>query len=161
MLTLETVPEGSSTELSAPIIRIAETLTKRGLIILMSDLLTSVDKLELDLNYLRSNGHDVVLFNVLDPEELEFNFNIPALFEDIETGKTFYVDPPAAQKDYAGKLQNHLASIKTICRNLGIDYHLFATNRPFDLALLEFLHDRMHRRKQVRRQGSSSVRSSV
>ncbi len=161
MLTLETPPKGSSTDLGPPIKRIAEILNKRGLIILMSDLLTSIEKLEKDLSYLRANGHDVVLFNVLDPEELDFDFNTPALFEDIESGKTFYVDPPAAQKEYAGKLKNHLASIKTICRNLGIDYHLFTTNRPFDLALLEFLHDRMHRRKQVRKQGSSSVRSAV
>jgi uncharacterized protein (DUF58 family) len=161
MLTLETAPEGSTTDLSPPLKRVAETLTRRGLIILMSDLLTSIEKLEMDLSYLRANGHDVVLFNVLDPEELNFDFNTPALFEDIETGKTFYVDPPAAQKDYTGKLKSHLASVKTICRNLGIDYHLFATNRPFDLALLEFLHDRMHRRKQIRHPGGSTVRSAV
>jgi uncharacterized protein (DUF58 family) len=161
MLTLETTPEGTSTDLSTPLKRIAEILNRRGMIILMSDLLTSIDKLEMDLSYLRANGHDVVLFNVLDPDELNFDFNVPALFEDIETGKTFYVDPPAAQKEYAGKLQNHMASIKTICRNLGIDYHLFATNRPFDLALLEFLHDRMRRRKQIRHPGGSSVRSIV
>ena len=91
----------------------------------MSDLLTPIEKLEMDLSYLRANGHDVVLFNILDPEELNFDFNTPAIFEDIESGKTFYVDPPAAQKDYSGKLQNHLAAIRTICRNLGIDYHLF------------------------------------
>jgi uncharacterized protein (DUF58 family) len=161
MLTLETTPEGTSTDLSTPLKRITEILNRRGMIILMSDLLTSIDKLEMDLSYLRANGHDVVLFNVLDPDELNFDFNVPALFEDIETGKTFYVDPPAAQKEYAGKLQNHMASIKTICRNLGIDYHLFATNRPFDLALLEFLHDRMRRRKQIRHPGGSSVRSIV
>jgi uncharacterized protein (DUF58 family) len=161
MLTLETAPAGSSTDLSPPLKRIAEILNRRGLIIMMSDLLTSIEKLELDLSYLRANGHDVVLFNVLDPEELEFDFNTPALFEDIETGKTFYVDPPAAQKDYRGKLKNHLTSVKTICRNLGIDYHLFATNRPFDLALLEFLRDRMRRRKQVRHPGGSSVRSVI
>jgi uncharacterized protein (DUF58 family) len=161
MLALETTPEGISTELSTPLKRIAEILTRRGLIILMSDLLTSIEKLNMDLGYLRANGHDVVLFNVLDPNELNFDFNIPAIFEDIESGKTFYVDPPAAQKEYIDKLKNHMASVKTICRNLGIDYHLFAINRPFDLALLEFLHDRMRRRKQVRRQGGSSVRSAV
>jgi uncharacterized protein (DUF58 family) len=161
MLALETSPQGSSTDLSPPLKRIAEILNRRGLIILMSDLLTSIEKLEMDLGYLRANGHDVVLFNVLDPHELNFDFNTPAIFEDIETGKTFYVDPPAAQNDYAGKLQNHMDSIKIICRNLGIDYHLFAINRPFDLALLEFLHDRMRRRKQIRHPGGSSVRSAV
>ena len=161
MLTLETTPAGSSTDPSPPLKRIAEILNRRGLIILMSDLLTSIEKLEMDLSYLRANGHDVVLFNVLDPEELEFDFNTPALFEDIETGKTFYVDPPAAQKDYTGKLKSHLESVRKICRSLGIDYHLFTTNRPFDLALLEFLRDRMHRRKQVRHPGGSSVRSAI
>lgn len=161
MLTLETTPEGKTTDLNQPLKKIAEMLNRRGLVILMSDLLTSIDRLELDLNYLRANGHDVVLFNVLDPEELNFDFNTPAIFEDIESGKTFYVDPPAAQKEYADKLQNHMMAIRTICRNLGIDYHLFATNRSFDLALLEFLHDRMRRRKQVRPQGGSSVRSAI
>ncbi len=161
MLALEMTPEGKATDLNQPLKRISETLNRRGLVILMSDLLTSIDKLELDLSYLRANGHDVVLFNVLDPAELNFDFNTPAIFEDIESGKTFYVDPPAAQKEYAEKMQNHMTAIRKICRNLGIDYHLFTTNRPFDLALLEFLHDRMHRRKQVRRPGGSSVRSAV
>lgn len=161
MLALETTPAGTETDLSTPLKHIAEILHRRGLIILMSDLLTSIEKLEMDLGYLRANGHDVVLFNVLDPNELNFDFNVPAIFEDIESGKTFYVDPPAAQKEYTNKIQSHMASVKTICRNLGIDYHLFAINRPFDLALLEFLHDRMRRRKQVRRQGGTSVRSAV
>jgi uncharacterized protein (DUF58 family) len=161
MLALETTPEGTSTELSTPLKNIAEILHRRGLIILMSDLLTSIEKLEMDLGYLRANGHDLVLFNVLDPDELNFDFNVPAIFEDIESGKTFYVDPPAAQKEYTDKIRNHIVSVKTICRNLGVDYHLFAINRPFDLALLEFLHDRMRRRKQVRRQGGTSVRSAV
>ncbi|MFC1781463.1 DUF58 domain-containing protein [Planctomycetota bacterium] len=162
MLTLESPPSGKSTKLGPPLQRIAQMLTKRGLVLLISDLLTSIDTLESELNYLKANGHDVVVFNILDPSELNFNFNTPALFEDIETRRNIYVDPPAAQKEYENKLQTHLSSIKSICRNLGIDYHLFATDRPFDLALLEFLHDRMHRRKkQVRRAGGAATRSSI
>ncbi len=150
MVTLEAHPGGGSTNLGPPLKRIAETITKRGLIILISDLLTSIERLEPDLNYLKASGHDVVIFNVLDPAELNFDFKTPALFQDIETGRNIYVDPAAAQKAYEQRLRKHLAAVKSTCRNLGIDYHLFATDRPFDLALLEFLQDRMRRRKRVR-----------
>ena len=161
MLTLEAHPGGSATNLGPPLKRIAETITKRGLIILISDLLTSIERLEPDLNYLKASGHDVVIFNVLDPAELNFNFKIPALFQDIETGRNMYVDPAAAQKTYEQRLEKHLTVVKSICRNLGIDYHLFSTDRPFDLALLEFLQDRIRRRKRVRHIKTSTARRAV
>jgi uncharacterized protein (DUF58 family) len=150
LLALEAEPKGKSTELGQPLQRIAGMLKKRGMVILISDLLTPIDKLQLYLSYLKANGHDLVVFNVLDPAELKFTFNAPALFEDIETGKNVYVDPAAVQNEYQSKMDNHLASIRLICRNLGVDYHLFATDRPFDLALIDFLHDRMQLRKRTR-----------
>jgi uncharacterized protein (DUF58 family) len=161
MLTLETHPGGGATDLGPPLKRIAETITKRGLIILISDLLTSIERLEPDLNYLKASGHDVVIFNVLDPAELNFDFKSPALFQDIETGRNMYVDPAATQKSYEQKLRKHLTTVKSTCRNLGIDYHLFSTERPFDLALLEFLQDRMRHRKRVRQVKSSTTRRVV
>ncbi|UCC99608.1 MAG: DUF58 domain-containing protein [Phycisphaerales bacterium] len=159
MLALEACPEGGSTDLGPPLQRIAQMLTKRGLVVLISDLLTSIDRLEPDLGYLCAGGHDVVLFHVLDPAELNFDFDSPALFRDIETGRDMYVDPPAAQEGYKNMLDEHLAKTRSTCQSLGIDYHLFATNRPFDLALLDFLQGRMHRRKRVRRAGGPKVRS--
>jgi hypothetical protein len=136
-------------------------LTKRGLIVLISDLLTSIDRLESDLGYLCAGGHDVVVFHVLDPAELNFDFESPALFRDMETERDMYIDPSAARENYRNMLNKHLVTAKSTCRKLGIDYHLFATDRSFDLALLDFLHDRMHRRKRVRRAGGASVRSAV
>jgi len=109
------------------------------------------------LGYLAAGGHDVVVFQVLDPAELNFDFEAPALFRDLETGRDMYVDPVAAQKGYKHMLEAHLDKARTVCRRLGIDYHLFATDRPFDLALLEFLQDRMHRRKQVRRAQGANI----
>ena len=159
MLALEASPEGGSTDLGPPLQRIAQMLTKRGLIVLISDLLTSIDRLKPDLGYLCAGGHDVVLFHVLDPAELNFDFDSPALFRDIETGRDMYVDPSAAQEGYKNMLDKHLKKTRSTCQSLGIDYHLFATNRPFDLALLDFLQDRMHRRKRVRRAGGPKVRS--
>jgi uncharacterized protein (DUF58 family) len=161
MLELEAPPKGRATDLGPPLQRLAQVLTRRGLIVLISDLLTSIGRLELDLGYLCASGHDVVVFNVLDPAELSFDLDSPTLLEDSETGHSMYVDPSAATAGYTRKLNKHLDRLKSICRNLGTDYHLFATDRPFDLALLDFLQDRMNRTRRTRRKGNSAVRREV
>jgi len=92
---------------------------------------------------------------------LNFDFDSPALFQDIESGRNMYVDPSDAQISYKRKLEKHLARTQSICRNLGIDYHLFATDRPFDLALLDFLQDRMRHRKRIRHRGRPSGRRTI
>ena len=158
MAALEQPPQGSATDLRMPLQQVAHMVTRRGLVILVSDLLTSIDHLETDLGLVCAGGHDVVLFHVMDPEELNFTFNEPAMFKDMETGRQLYVDPGETQVSYAQQLKDHLASVDTICRGLGIDYHLFATDRPFDLALLDFLQHRMWRRKQVQRRAQGGAR---
>ncbi len=155
MLTLETHPEGKVTDLGPPLQRIGEILTRRGLLVLISDLLTSIDRLEPDLSYLSAGGHDVVVFHVMDPAELKFDFSSPAIFRDIETGRDMYVDPADAQTSYKKMLEKHLIRAKSTCRKLGIDYHLFSTDRPFDLALLDFLNDRMRHKKRTRHRGGT------
>ncbi len=149
MQTLESSPEGQATDLGPPLEQLAQMLSKRGMIVLISDLLTSIDRLEQDLGYLCAGGHDVVVFQVLDPAEMSFDFDTPSLFEDVESGKHMPVEPTAARETYKRRLGQHLEKLSSICRKLGIDYHLFATDRPFDLALLDFLHDRMNRAKRI------------
>jgi len=161
MLALEACPEGSATDLGPPLRHVAGMLTRRSLIVLISDLLTSIDRLGPHLGYLCAGGHDVVVFHILDPSELNFDFDSPALFQDIESGRNMYVDPSDAQTSYKRMLNKHLAKAKSTCQNLGIDYHLFATDCPLDLALLDFLQDRMRRRKRVIYRGSSKVRTNV
>jgi uncharacterized protein (DUF58 family) len=161
MLTLEASPEGSMTDLGPPLQYVAGMLTKRSLIILVSDLLTSIDRLEQDLSYLCAGGHDVVVFHILDPTELKFDFNSPALFQDVETGRNMYVNPSDAQTGYKRLLEKHMTVARSICQSLGIDYHLFPTDRPFDLALLDFLQDRMRRRKRLRYRSSPKGRNKV
>jgi uncharacterized protein (DUF58 family) len=158
--SLEAPPAGKATDLGPPLQRLAQMLTRRGLIVLISDLLTSVDRLEPDLGYLCAGGHDVVVFHILDPAELSFDFDSPALFRDVETGRDMYIDPSAARKSYRQLLDSHLSNAKSICQRLGIDYHLFATDRPFDLALLDFLQGRMRRRRPQIRNSSFRLRNS-
>ncbi|MBI1374033.1 MAG: DUF58 domain-containing protein [Phycisphaera sp.] len=157
MLTLEGTPTGDATDLAAPLKRISEMLTKRGLLVLISDLLAPVDAFEAHLAYLRAVGHEVVLFNVLDPAELSLDIGDASLIRDMESGRDLYVDPDLARKQYQQKLNEHLERAATACGNLGIDYHLLPTDRPLELALFDFFTDRMRRGREVRRAGSATA----
>ncbi len=151
MLALEAPPEGDATDLGPPLQHLAQILIKRGMVVLISDLLTSIDSLERDLSYLAAGGHDIVVFQILDPTELTFDFETPALFQDIESGRDIYIDPTVAKKSYQQKLQDHMAKTESICLSLGVDCHLMTTDRPMELALLEFLQHRMRTSKRVLR----------
>src|SRR5690606_6361387 len=95
MVLLEHPVAGTATDLVAPLQRIAELITKRSVVVLVSDLLAPVEPLEAQLGALISRGHEVVLFQLLDPAEATFDFQEPALFEDVESGRQLYVDPAA------------------------------------------------------------------
>jgi uncharacterized protein (DUF58 family) len=154
MLLLEKPSAGSSTDLAAPLKRASDLVTKRGLMVLISDLLASIDALEKNLTVLTACGHEVLVFQVLDPAELNFNFERPAQFYDIESGRDLYIEPALARKEYRRKLEKHMAQARTICQKLGVAYHSFGTDRPLELALFDFLRSRMQRGRVGRRLGA-------
>lgn len=139
---------GDSTDLAAPIEQIAALARKRGLIVLLSDMLSPIDDLQTRLGYLRSQGHEVVVFRVLDPAEADFSFSDPALFLDLESSRELYIDPSAARDEYLRRFQRHAEGIAAACRNLGVDLFTFTTARPLELALHEFLGTRESRHKR-------------
>ena len=147
MLALEQPATGQATDLAAPLQRIVELVRKRGLIVLLSDFLAPIERLEPDLISLAACGHEVVVFQVLDPAELEFNFNQASLFQDMESGRTLFIDPGAARKEYARKLEAHCAELRAACQRLGMACHRLSTQRPLELALFDFLRERMQRRR--------------
>ncbi len=159
MLALEQPVEGRATDVVAPLQRLAELVTKRGLVVLISDLLAPIDRLESHLGGLVSQWHEVIVFHVFDPAELSFEFEQPALFEDVESGRQLYVDPSAARKTYLDGLAKHNEKVQSVCSKLGIDYHKLATDRPLDIALSDFLRAREHRRRTVRRSGAGRRRN--
>ncbi|MBN1442592.1 MAG: DUF58 domain-containing protein, partial [Planctomycetes bacterium] len=112
---------GRSTDLGAPLERIARLVTKRGLIVLVSDLLAPLDSLDVQLRLLRSRGHEVIVLQVLDPAEESLGYETPALFEDIESGRSLYVDPDAVRREYRRRYLEHSKAIDDICGGLGID----------------------------------------
>jgi uncharacterized protein (DUF58 family) len=145
MATLEREPQGRATDLVGPFEEIAATVRKRGLIVLISDLLAPAEALGTRLGYLRSRGHDVVLLRVLDPAEVEFGFESPAMFRDAESGRELYVDPNAARADYRRRFAAHAGSVERACADLGIEYRSVTTDRPLDLILFDLLKARTRR----------------
>jgi uncharacterized protein (DUF58 family) len=142
---LEREPQGKATDLAGPLEEIAATVRKRGLIILISDLLVPLETLKTRLGYLRSRGHDVVLLRVLDPAEVHFTFTNPSMFKDVESGQEMYVDPDAVRGEYLRRFGEHATALSKICSDLGIELAPVTTDRPLELVLFDLLKARMHR----------------
>lgn len=151
MLALETPTAGRATDLNAPIERISTLIRKRGLVVFISDFLAPIDRLERNLIALTAGGHEGVVFQVLDPAELTFGIERPALFEDAESAQTIYIDPALARSTYLGKFEGHCEALRAICRRLGISHQRLSTTQPLELALYGFLQERVRRGRQVRR----------
>jgi uncharacterized protein (DUF58 family) len=142
MMALEQPEGGRGTNLREPLEQIAKVARKRGLVVLISDLLAPLDTVEECLSYLCTRGHDVVLFRVLDPSEVSFPFEEATLFLDLENHNQLYVDPGAVRQEYLEKFQAHAARIRTLCGNLGVELFEVTIDRPLDLALYELLRTR-------------------
>jgi uncharacterized protein (DUF58 family) len=151
MVALERPVSGRGTDLGAPIEQIARTVTKRGMVIIISDFLASLETLEVHLGYLRARGHEVVVLRVLDPAEENFPFREPALFHDLESGRDLYVDPAAARDRYLKRMAEHTSSIRRASSGLGIDFYSMTTDRPLELVLFDFLSARLRRGREVAR----------
>jgi uncharacterized protein (DUF58 family) len=154
MLALEKPSAGTATNLEAPLKRIVEIVTKRGLLVLITDLLAPIETLEKHLIGLTASRHEVMLFHVLDPAELTFNFEKALMFHDVESGRDLYINPADIRKEYLRKLQAHNSAAEKICSKLGIGYYHFATDRPLELTLFDFMRERMQRGKKIKRTGT-------
>jgi uncharacterized protein (DUF58 family) len=153
MIALERPSGGKSTNLDVPLERITTLVRKRGLVALISDFLAPLDQLEKKLQSLVACGHEVSVFQVLDPAELNLGLEQPSLFEDAESGRTLYIDPAAARVGYTQKLEAHCAGLRATCQRLGASHHLLSTAQPLEIALFEFLQQRMRRGRQFRPSG--------
>lgn len=134
---------GNTTDLAAPMQQIAEITRRRSLVVLISDLLSDVSRLQESFSLLRAFGHDVIVFQTLDPAEAQLNIDQTAMFEDMESGKRMYVDPSQARDKYRQRFESHQATIQSACEDLGIDYRLLMTDEPLESAMFDFVRARM------------------
>jgi hypothetical protein len=91
---------------------------------------------------------------------LNFDFDGPAMFEDLETGRRIYVDPDRAREQYQKKLQEHLENVRQSCDKLGATYELITIDQPLEVALAEFLLKRQNKRGASARMPQRSARGS-
>ena len=119
--------------------RTAELLTRRGIIVLISDLYDEPDRITAGLEHLRFRGNDVIVFHVMDRQELDFDFIEPVVLEDSETEEQLHVLPDVLRDEYIREINSHVEALREGAARNRIDYELHRTSEPLDAALFAYL----------------------
>jgi uncharacterized protein (DUF58 family) len=125
---------------------VAESYPRRGMMVLVSDLLVEREGLFRGLKLLRSRGHDVLVFHVLDDDELDFPFSGPTRFEGLELPEHLRCNPRALREGYLAALQTYLEEVRRGCVRHNVDYALLRTSQPLGAALAAYVSKRMGKR---------------
>lgn len=136
---LERKAEGRQTNLRRALNSLARLCRKRSLIVIISDFLSEPEEWERSISYLSAAGHDLRAIQILDPAELSLEFGKSALWEDIESNETLYVDPEVARKRYVDRFERRRKRLNRIFDENSIRHLTVTTNEPLDTALLAFL----------------------
>jgi len=118
---------------------IIERLERKGLIIIISDLLDDPHNILAGLNKIRSKGQDIIVFHILDEFEMNFPFNSLTRFEGLEQIPEITADPMALKKDYLKEINEFTDTIRRGCQGNRIDYTLITTDKKLDVALSAYL----------------------
>jgi uncharacterized protein (DUF58 family) len=118
---------------------LASSLKRRGFIILISDLLDKPEEVMRGLKQLRSKGNDVMVFQLLDRDEIEFPFEQPTLFMDLEEDLKLLTDPHAVRSAYLKSMNSLIEGYRKSCASYFIDYSIFNTSIGLDRALVRYL----------------------
>jgi uncharacterized protein (DUF58 family) len=139
MAALEQAEARARTDFAKPMRYFQEFLKRRGIVLIVSDFWESPESIVRNIEPLRYRGNEVVLFHVLDPEDVRPALNRPSILVDIETRQELEVTPDYTKKDYREKIQAHLADLRDRTLAAGMGYYLLMTDRPLDAALREYL----------------------
>ncbi len=149
---LEQAQPDRPTELGAVLQTLAEQTRKRGLVVILSDLLTDLEAFYDGLRRLQYRGHEIIVFHILDPDELELPFNDLVMFRDIEGSEELLAEPWAFRKTYQAAMEQFLEEVRGACGRRGHDYLLLRTSDSLADALSHYLHAR-ERLKHLGRKG--------
>ena len=136
---LELAEPHARTNFAKPIEHLRQFLRRRGMVLMVSDFFGDPEEIVRTIEPLRFHGNEVVLFHVLDPQEVRPKLTEPTLLIDLETGEQMEVTPDYAKSEYRGKMDAHLEDLRTRARGAGLDYFLLQTDRPLDAMLREYL----------------------
>jgi uncharacterized protein (DUF58 family) len=121
---------------------LAESFRRRSIIAVISDLYEDPDTVIASVNHLRGKGNDIMLMHVLDSAEIEFPYDEPSNFKDLESDERMPVVPGQFREKYRALIAGHIASLRDLARQQGIDYQVFDTSKPLDDALFAYLASR-------------------
>jgi uncharacterized protein (DUF58 family) len=142
LVTLDRLKTAHRTNVSKPLHQLADTLTKRGIVVLISDLLDDPDEIIRGLKHFQFRGIDVIVFHVLDHDEIEFPFERATRFEDLETSEEIMAVPGVVRAHYLKEMGGLIERYRRELGASGIDYQLVDTNQPLEIALLSYLSTR-------------------
>lgn len=132
---MESIQPGPKTACGPIFHELAQRLTRRGVVIVLSDLFDDVPSIAAGLKHFRHRRHDVVLLHVLDPAEIDFPFRGPTEFQGLESFPEVQADPQVIRRAYQSELAAYRQALEQACRREHIDYFLLRTDQPLDAAL--------------------------
>lgn len=139
---VQAAPPSSGSKIAAALHEIAGSVRNRGLVVVISDLYDDEAELAVALARLRKQRHDVIVFQVLDPAEIEFDLMKPAELVDLETGEKLGADPRAIASDYRKSFNEFLERHRKACAGMNIDYRIVRTDKPVDMFVRAYLEER-------------------
>lgn len=159
LASLDNEPQGTATNLVRPLELLAEILHHRGLLLLISDFLVPLENIEKRIAFLRARRHEIMVFRILDPSEIELVGTDAITMVDSETGQRLYVDPTKERERYREKFASHENQLQELLGRNGIDYVRMLTNEPLERALFEILNVQSRRTSSARGAADVSGRS--
>jgi len=136
---LEQAEARARTDFAKPMRYFQELVKRRGMVLIVSDFWEPPESIIRTIEPLRFHGNEVVLFHVLDPEDVRPELNGPSILVDMETQKQLETTPDYTRKEYPEKIAAHLADLRDRTQAAGMGYYLLMTDRPLDDALREYL----------------------
>ena len=136
---LEHAEPRARTNFAKPMRYFQELLRRRGMVIIISDFYDDPETIVKTIEPLRFHGSEVVLFHVLDPQEIHPKLKGPSILVDLETEQRMEVVPDYVKGEYRRKIDAHLEQMSSRTKSAGMDYHLLVTDKPLDAALSEYL----------------------
>jgi uncharacterized protein (DUF58 family) len=127
------------TDVAMTLHRLAETVRRRALVVIFSDLFDDLERVRNALAHFRRRKHDVIVYQVLDPAEIEFPFRDIGNFQDLESGDQLITNPREVRSAYQEAFAEFLFSCQRICAGLDIEYVLATTDKPLGAFIQEHL----------------------
>jgi uncharacterized protein (DUF58 family) len=142
---LETTKPQRTSDLGPVLHKLSEQIKSRGLVVIISDLLLDLDVFYRNLGRLQHDGHEILIFHILDPDEIDLPFESSVLFKDIEGSEEIFAEPWAFRRLYKQAMENFIGEVGRRCRGGGIDYLQLKTSDDLGLAMSHYLHARQRK----------------